>query len=39
MSRIVSIAQSQIGTTEQPSGTNKTKYGKWFGLDGVAWWL
>lgn len=37
MSRIVSIAQSQIGTTEQPSGTNKTKYGKWFGLDGVAW--
>jgi len=37
MSKIVSIAQSQIGTKEQPSGTNKTKYGKWFGLDGVAW--
>ena len=37
MSKIVEIAKSEIGTTEVPKDSNKTKYGKWFGLDGVAW--
>lgn len=32
---IVTIAEKEIGYAEQ-SG-NKTKYGKWFGFDGVAW--
>jgi len=32
---IVEIAQKEIGYKEQPG--NKTKYGQWFGLNGVAW--
>ena len=37
MSKIVEIAKAEIGTTEVPKDSNETKYGKWFGLDGVAW--
>ncbi len=37
MSKIVEIAEKEIGQTEYPANTNKTKYGKWFGFDGVAW--
>jgi cell wall-associated NlpC family hydrolase len=33
----VNKAIAEIGYTEFPKDTNKTKYGKWFGLDGVAW--
>lgn len=35
MSKIIEIAEKEIGYTELLS--NKTKYGKWFGLDGVPW--
>ena len=34
-SDIIKHAESQIGYIEQPG--NKTKFGKWFGWDGVAW--
>lgn len=37
MSKIVEIALAEIGTVEIPPNSNKTKYGKWFGFDGVAW--
>ena len=37
MSRIIEIASKEIGYEETPKNSNKTKYGKWFGLDGVAW--
>ena len=37
MNEILRIAEKEIGQTEKPSNSNKTKYGKWFGLDGVAW--
>ena len=37
MSNIVAIAEKEIGYTETPANSNKTKYGKWFGFDGVAW--
>ena len=37
MNEIVNIAHAEIGTKEVPFGSNKTKYGKWFGLDGVPW--
>lgn len=37
MSRIVEIARGEIGQTESPRNSNKTKYGKWFGWDGVPW--
>lgn len=35
--KVIEIAAKEIGYTEVPAGTNKTKFGKWFGLDGVAW--
>lgn len=37
MSEIIRIAEIEIGQGEKPLNTNKTKYGKWFGFDGVAW--
>lgn len=37
MNEIIRIAQKEIGTVEKPLNSNKTKYSKWFGLDGVAW--
>ena len=37
MNEIIRIAEKEIGTGEKPLNSNKTKYGKWFGFDGVAW--
>lgn len=37
MSKIIEIATAEIGYKENPANSNKTKYGKWFGFDGVAW--
>lgn len=37
MSKIIEIASKEIGYSESPNNSNKTKYGKWFGFDGVAW--
>ena len=34
---IIKIAEQEIGCTETPANSNKTKYGKWFGFDGVPW--
>jgi len=36
-SKIVELASREVGYSESPAGTNKNKYGKWFGFDGVAW--
>jgi len=36
-SDILAIAQAELGYTENPQGSNRTKYGKWFGLDGNPW--
>ena len=36
MSRLLDIARKEIGTTEDPPDSNKTKYGEWFGVPG-AW--
>jgi len=35
--KIIAIASTEIGTTEKPENSNKTKYGEWFGFDGVPW--
>lgn len=35
--KIITTALVEVGNTEIPVNSNKTKYGKWFGLDGVAW--
>jgi len=37
MNKIVEIASKEVGVSESPKNTNKNKYGKWFGLDGVPW--
>lgn len=37
MNEIIRVAEKEIGTIEKPLNSNKTKYGKWFGYDGVAW--
>lgn len=31
------IALKEIGYSEEPDNSNLTKYGEWFGLNGVAW--
>lgn len=35
--KIIQIAKQELGTKESPANSNKTKYGKWYGLDGNAW--
>ncbi|HEX4521123.1 MAG TPA: peptidoglycan-binding protein [Gaiellaceae bacterium] len=30
-------ARRWIGTTEEPAGSNRTRFGVWFGLNGVPW--
>lgn len=35
--QIVSLAISQLGITEQPPNSNKTKYGAWYGMNGEPW--
>lgn len=35
--KVVEIAINEFGYTEMPPNSNQTKYGKWFGLDGMAW--
>lgn len=34
---IIQTALKEIGNTEMPINSNMTKYGKWFGLNGVPW--
>ena len=34
---VMRIALRQYGYTESPAGSNKTKFGKAFGLNGVPW--
>lgn len=36
-SDILTIARTELGYTENPQGSNRTKYGKWFGMDGNPW--
>jgi hypothetical protein len=35
--KILEIALQEVGTVEDPPNSNKTQYGLWFGLNGVAW--
>lgn len=37
MNKIIEISRKEIGYTEKPFNRNKTKYGEWFGFQGVAW--
>ncbi len=35
--RALAIALREIGTHEDPPGTNETPYGEWFGINGAPW--
>lgn len=37
VSELLDIAIDELGTKESPAGSNRTKYGAWFGLDGNPW--
>ena len=34
---VLQIAVGELGVMELPSGSNRTKYGSWYGLDGQPW--
>jgi len=34
---LIHLAEQEIGQTESPKNSNKTKYGKWARYDGVPW--
>ena len=35
--KIISVAKAELGTKESPNNSNKTKYGIWYGQNGVSW--
>lgn len=35
--KLLDMARKELGYKESPPNSNKTKYGKWMGLDGYAW--
>ena len=37
MGDVLKIAAGELGTTESPAGSNRTKYGRWMSLDGQPW--
>lgn len=37
LSKVIEVARGELGVTEKPSGSNFTKYGFWYGVDGVPW--
>ena len=34
---ILAVARGELGYKESPAGSNRTKYGTWFGLNGQPW--
>ncbi len=37
LSKMIELARGELGTTEDPAGSNMTKYGKVYGMNGVPW--
>lgn len=35
--RVLEVSRAELGTVESPPGSNRTKYGRAYGMDGVAW--
>lgn len=35
--RVLDVARRELGTVESPPGSNRTKYGAAYGMNGVAW--
>lgn len=34
---LLAAARGELGSAESPAGSNRTKYGQWYGLDGYSW--
>lgn len=34
---VIDAAREDLGYTENPAGSNMTKYGEWYGMNGVPW--
>ena len=34
---LLAVARRELSNMESPANSNRTKYGRWFGLDGYAW--
>ena len=34
---VLNIARNDLGYKESPAGSNRTKYGEWYGLNGQPW--
>ena len=39
VSELLAVARKELGNTESPAGSNMTKYGAWYGWNGVPWCL
>ena len=37
LSKVIEIARADLGYTESPPGSNRTKYGEAYGMNGVPW--
>lgn len=37
LSKVLEVARGELGQHEDPAGSNLTKYGFWYGVDGVPW--
>ena len=35
--QVLQIARPELGVKESPPNSNRTKYGRWFALDGYPW--
>src|SRR4051812_27999515 len=35
--RALAVAVRELGVHESPPGSNRTAFGRWFGVDGVPW--
>jgi hypothetical protein len=35
--KILKTARAEIGNKEKPAGSNRQKYGEWYGMNGVPW--
>lgn len=35
--QVIATFRSQLGYRESPAGSNRTKYGQWYGLNGAPW--
>lgn len=35
--QVIAEAKKHLNTVEKPANSNKTEFGKWYGLNGVAW--